>query len=261
MDAGATVRIGCSGWQYRDWRHSVYDGAPMNRWFERYAERFDTVELNTTFYRLPERSTVERWATDAPDGFVYAVKLGQFGSHRMKLRDVGSWLPNHVDRLELLGDAAGPTLVQLPQRWHADAGRLDEFFGHWPFDRFRIAVEFRHASWLCDEVFDVLERHGAALCIHDLLEDHPFVRTTDWTYLRFHGVDPIAQPYQGRYGAARLRVVVGALRQWLAEGTDVYGYFNNDWDANAVADATWLRDELARVGSPVRARVEDGGPG
>lgn len=217
----------------------------MASWFERYAARFDTVELNSTFYRLPEPSTVERWASAAPPGFLYAVKLGQFGSHRMKLRDAGSWLGNHVDRLDLLGDSAGPTLVQLPPQWHVDADRLDDFLSHWPFDRYRIAVEFRHASWLSEEVFDVLRSHGAALCVHDLVANHPFCRTTDWAYLRFHGVDPLVAPYRGRYGPARLGPVVDAVRPWVEDGVDVYAYFNNDWDANAVADAEWFRGQLS----------------
>src|SRR5690606_38164376 len=102
-------------WSYRDWRGPIYpDGLPARRWFEHYAGLFDTVELNSTFYRLPAAATVERWGHEAPPGFVYAVKLGAFGSHRMKLRDGARWLPNHLDRACRLGDSLGPTLVQLP---------------------------------------------------------------------------------------------------------------------------------------------------
>lgn len=240
-----TVRVGCSGWMYDDWRHTVYTGLPKRSWFGRYTELFDTVELNATFYRLPELATVGRWADDAPTGFLYAAKLGQFGSHRMKLRDPLGWLGNHVDRIDALGAHAGPTLVQLPPNWKVNAGRLDEFLDAWP-DRLRVAVELRHSTWLVDDVFSVLERHGAALCLHDLLPDHPLVRTTDWTYLRFHGTDPIVRPYHGRYGARRLRPLADLLGGWVDDGCDVYAYFNNDWDANAVADATWFRQQLAR---------------
>src|SRR4029079_14956278 len=104
----ASLRIGCSGWQYKDWREIVYPvGLPQRRWFEHYQQLFDTVELNSTFYRLPAASTVEGWASAARPGFLFAVKLGAFGSHRMKLNDAGSWLPNHLDRVIRLGEHLG----------------------------------------------------------------------------------------------------------------------------------------------------------
>src|SRR5690606_5352130 len=109
-------------------------------------------------------------------------------------------------------------------------------------------------TWLDDEVLSVLEAHGAALAIHDLLEGHPWVRTTDWTYVRFHGPDARRAPYQGRYGPRRLRPVAERLAAWMDEGADVYAYFNNDWDANAVHDATWLRDHLPVAAPRPRTR-------
>jgi len=217
--------------------------APTRRWFEVYAERFDTVELNTTFYRLPKASTVEGWASQAPPGFLYAAKVGQFGSHRMKLRDAASWLPHHLDRVERLGPALGPQLLQLPPRWRRDAGRLDEFLTAAPA-RHRWAVELRDPSWVHDDVFDVLVRHGAALCIHDLLPNHPWVRTAEFTYVRFHGPDALANRYVGRYTGRRLRRPTRQLQEWLDEGTDVYVYFNNDYCGHAVTDAEWLRARL-----------------
>jgi uncharacterized protein YecE (DUF72 family) len=216
--------------------------APARSWFGLYAEMFDTVELNNTFYRLPTREAVDAWASAAPPGFLFAVKLGQFGSHRMKLRDAARWLPNHLDRVTRLGAALGPNLVQLPPRWRCDAGRLDEFLAVAPRD-LRWAVEFREPSWLLDSTFAVLERHGAALCIHDLLPDHPWVRTTEWTYLRFHGPSP-GDPYQHAYGPRRLARVARRLRPWLEDGADVYAYFNNDIGGHAVTDARWLRRRL-----------------
>jgi uncharacterized protein YecE (DUF72 family) len=237
--------VGCSGWNYRDWRGPVYpEGLPQRRWFEHYATLFDTVELNTTFYRLPAATTVERWAEQAPAGFTFALKLGQFGSHRMKLRDAASWLPNHLDRVERLGPSLGPTLVQLPPRWRRNAERLDEFLSVAP-RRLRWAVEVREPSWLHDDVFEVLRRHGAALCIHDLLPDHPWIRTTDWTYVRFHGPEALTQKYWGRYGPDRLATPADRLAAWLAEGGDAYAYFNNDHLGHAVEDARWLARRLA----------------
>jgi uncharacterized protein YecE (DUF72 family) len=228
--------------------------AAASTWFATYARRFDTVELNSTFYRLPAAATVRSWAEQAPSGFCYAVKLGQFGSHRMKLRDPHGWLAHHLERVELLGRHLGPNLVQLPPRWRRNAGRLDEFLSAAP-RRLRWAVELRDRSWLDDEVFDVLARHGAALCIHDLLDDHPRVLTTDWTYVRFHGPDATHQPYRHRYGRRRLDRVAGWLGGWLEQGHDVFAYFNNDYEGNAVVDAEVLREMLTVGSSPARAET------
>jgi uncharacterized protein YecE (DUF72 family) len=229
---------------YKDWRGVVYpERLPQRRWLAHYATLFDTVELNNTFYRLPPPSTVEGWAEQAPPGFLFAVKLGQFGSHRMKLRDAVTWLPNHLDRVERLGAALGPNLVQLPPRWKRNVERLDEFLSVAP-KHLRWAVELRDPTWLHDDVFDVLARHGAALCIHDLLADHPWELTADWTYVRFHGPDALTTKYFGRYTGRRLRKPAERLAAWLDGGTDVYAYFNNDYEGFAVQDAQWLRDRL-----------------
>jgi len=238
------ARVGCSGWMYKDWRGIVYPAdLPQRRWFEHYATLFDTVEINNTFYRLPPASTVEGWAAQAPPGFLYALKLGQFGSHRMKLRDAVSWLPNHLDRAERLGRALGPTLVQLPPRWRRNAERLDEFLSAAP-TMMRWAVELREASWLHDDVFTVLAQHGAALCIHDLLADHPWELTADWTYVRFHGPNALERKYWGRYGGTRLWRAADRLGLWMDAGHDIYAYFNNDYEGHAVEDALWLRERL-----------------
>lgn len=241
------AHVGCSGWIYKHWRGIVYpEGLPQRRWFEHYASLFDSVEINNTFYRLPPATTVEAWAAQAPAGFTYALKLGAFGTHRMKLRDAASWLPNHLDRAERLGPTLGPTLVQLPPRWKRNVERLEEFFGAAPATM-RWAVELREPTWLHDDVFEVLRRHGAALCLHDLLAEHPLVCTTDWTYLRFHGPDALAHKYWGRYGEARLAPMADLMAKWMEHGTDVYAYFNNDHQGFAVEDGQWLSARLAAL--------------
>jgi uncharacterized protein YecE (DUF72 family) len=245
-----TAHVGCSGWVYRDWRGVVYPrDLPQRRWFTWYADHFDTVELNTTFYRLPAPRTVEGWAEQAPPNFTYALKMGAFGSHRMKLRDAASWLPNHLDRVRRLGPSLGPNLVQLPPRWRRDTGRLEEFLAVAGdlAPELRWAVELREPSWLHDDVFEALRRHRAALCLHDLLPRHPRLLTTDWTYVRFHGPDAVERAYQGRYGGRRLGRFAGRLQAWLADGADVYAYFNNDYEGHAFADAAWLRRRLTGV--------------
>src|SRR4051812_24459884 len=208
------ARVGCSGWMYKDWRGLVYpEKLPQRAWFEYYATLFDTVEINNTFYRLPPPSTVEKWAEQAPPGFEYAVKLGAFGSHRMKLRDAVSWLPNHLDRADRLGPTLGPNLVQLPPRWKRNVERPHEVLSVAP-QRMRWAVELRDPTWVHDDVFDVLRRHDAALCIHDLIEKHPWITTTDWTYVRFHGPEALTVKYQGKYGGRRLSPVAKRMAEW-----------------------------------------------
>ncbi len=192
---------------------------------------FDTVEINNTFYRLPPEGTVKAWAAAAPQGFIYALKLGAFGTHRMKLRDAASWLPNHIARLDLLGQAAGPTLVQLPPRWQRNVERLDEFLAERTESGIGGLSSFANASWLHDDVFETLERHGAALCVHDLLPKHPFVLTTDWTLhplswpecpeaavprkVRRASARPLGRPHDKapRRGSRRLRVLQQRLRR------------------------------------------------
>lgn len=244
MPRRGEARVGCSGWSYRDWRGVVYPAdVPARRWFEVYAQRFDTVELNSTFYRLPAAPTVDQWAGQAPPGFIYAVKVGQFGSHRMKLRDAASWLPRHLERVERLGAALGPNLLQLPPRWRRDVDRLEGFLDAAPRN-IRWAVELRDPSWLHDDVYEVLARHGAALCVHDLLADHPWCLTADFAYVRFHGPHALTRKYVGRYGGRRLWRPAERIRTWLDAGHDVYAYFNNDYEGHAVADAEWLRERV-----------------
>jgi uncharacterized protein YecE (DUF72 family) len=239
-----TAHVGCSGWSYPHWRGRAYPpDAPPRRWFGIYAERFDTVELNATFYRLPSESTVRSWADQAPAGFTYAVKVSRFATHQKKLKDPGGWVRTHVERMRDLGRTWGPNLLQLPPRWRRDTGRLDEALAALPGER-RWAVELRDPSWVHDDVLEVLARHEVALCIHDLIEDHPWELTTDWTYLRFHGPAARSAPYQGRYTGRRLWRVADRLEGWLADGCDVFAYFNNDEVGHAVEDAAWLADRL-----------------
>jgi uncharacterized protein YecE (DUF72 family) len=245
------IRIGCSGWLYRDWRGLVYPQQLAQRaWFEHYTSLFDTVELNTTFYRLPKRESVQKWHDAAPPGFVYALKLGQFGSHRMKLNDAASWLPNHVDRATTLGRFLGPTLIQLPPKWRRNVERLDEFFAATHTSEAQSmtwALEIREPSWLHDDVFHVLRRHNAALCVHDMIADHPFELTTDWTYVRFHGPDALRYKYWGLYGPERLEAWAQRLVELAARGISAYCYFNNDYQGFAVTDALWLRERVAAL--------------
>jgi uncharacterized protein YecE (DUF72 family) len=230
------LRVGTSGYQYRHWKGRFYPaGLAQRHWFRHYAEWFDTVEINNTFYRLPAPETFDRWRGQAPDGFVFALKFSRYGTHVKHLRDARAIVRRFLDSATRLGDRLGPILVQLPPRWHADPGRLDEFLSATDGER-RWSVEFRDADWLHDEVFDVLRRHGAALCIHDMIPGHPRELTADWTYLRFHG-----DHYTGSYSPQYLAAEARRISTLLEHGHDVYAYFNNDDNAWAVHNALALK--------------------
>jgi uncharacterized protein YecE (DUF72 family) len=232
--------IGTSGYQYDDWRGRFYPSdLPKSAWFAHYAEHFDAVELNATFYRLPEASTFDRWRNAAPAGFCYALKFSRYGTHMKKLKDPGGPIELFVERARLLGPTLGPILVQLPPRWHVDVGRLRAFLEAVP-KHYRWAIELRDPSWLCEDVYALLRKHGAALCVHDLIERHPRVQTADWVYLRFHG-----DRYSGSYSPQALSAAARRVRAHLANGRDVYAFFNNDVGGHAVRNAADLRRYVA----------------
>lgn len=242
------IRVGCSGWlHHRPLSQLSPTGRPSRAGVARYADNFDTIELGSTFRRLPKPATVERWADTAPPGFVYATKLSASAGGRQRLRYTDdTWLAEHVDRVRRLDGSRGPTVVQLPPRWPRDTGRLAALLATATSDPdLRWAVELRHPSWIDDAVFTVLADHGAALVLHDLIPDLPFVRTADWTYLRFHGADGGRRPYRSRYGGQHLAAVADRLGPWIAEGTDVYAYFNSRGEERAWDDARTLRQLLA----------------
>jgi uncharacterized protein YecE (DUF72 family) len=242
----ASAYVGCSGYDYPHWRGILYPpGLPRARWLAHYATVFDTVELNSTFYGLPSTATVRVWRDSVPPGFCFAVKLSRFGTHRKRLRDPEQWVAPFLERVEHLGPALGPVLVQLPPRFSPDPPRLASFLDVVPATR-RFAVEVRDPRWLCEEVYAVLREHDAALCVHDLIPGHPRVVTATWTYLRFHGPGD-GPAYTSGYRREALAGAARRIRRHLDEGRDVYAYFNNDAGGHAVHDARALKRMLART--------------
>jgi uncharacterized protein YecE (DUF72 family) len=230
------LRIGASGYEYAHWRGAFYPpDLPKKRWFTYYAQRFDTVEINYTFYRLPPAHTFDAWRDQAPEGFSYALKFSRYATHLKHLKEPDELIKRFLERASRLGEVLGPILVQLPPHWHADTERLTTFLQAAPRG-YRWAVEFRDPDWFCDEVFDILRAHGAALCIHDLLANHPQHLTTDWGYWRFHG-----RSYGGTYAQEALQAQARTLKQYLNDGLDVFVYFNNDAQGYAVQNAADLR--------------------
>jgi uncharacterized protein YecE (DUF72 family) len=161
------ARVGCSGWQYKHWRGDFYPSElPMRRWLEHYASQFDTVEINNSFYRLPEAATFASWRDGVPAGFLYSVKASRFLTHMKKLKDPEAPLQRLFDRAAELGDALGPVLYQLPPRWPVDLDRFRTFLAALPTGRAHV-VEFRDPSWYAAPVYDALAHHGVAMCLHD----------------------------------------------------------------------------------------------
>lgn len=256
MDLTHQLRVGCSGWQYRHWRGDFYPAElPQSRWFAHYAQAFDTVEINNSFYRLPPPETFAKWRDKAPDGFVYAVKASRFLTHMKKLKDPEDPLSRFFDAATNLGPALGPVLYQLPPGWKLDLERLTRFLEALP-SGFRHGIEFRDPSWYDDRVFERLARYGVALCLHDMqgsaterMVVGPFV------YVRFHHG---TARYGGRYSDERLDEWAGWLGGRLTEGFDVFAYFNNDTGGHAPRDAIRLRNRIharLREPAPARARV------
>jgi uncharacterized protein YecE (DUF72 family) len=236
MGVRGEFRVGTSGYQYRHWKGDFYPAELSQReWFGFYTRQYDTVEINNTFYRIPGPETFDRWRDEAPPGFRFALKYSRYATHMKRLKDPGEALERFLEPAERLGARLGPILVQLPPSWGAHSERLDSFLREAP-RRHRFAVELRDKAWLCKEVYDVLRERGAALVIHDMIEDHPVELTAGWTYLRFHG-----RRYTTGYSPQALAAQARRIRCWLAEGHDVYAFFNNDVGGHAPCNASDLR--------------------
>jgi uncharacterized protein YecE (DUF72 family) len=250
------IRIGCSGWQYKHWKGVFYPAElSQSRWFEFYSGRFDTVEINNSFYRLPEAATFARWREQAPRQFLYAIKASRFLTHMKKLKDPEAPLERFFANARELGQRAGPVLYQLPPRWPLNLDRLERFLDavvqqnralrETAFKgRLRHAVEFREPGWYDDRVYSLLDRHRVALCLHDMQGSaSPRLIVGPFVYVRFHG----RTKYAGRYEDSLLDAWAGWLAERASEGLDVFAYFNNDSDGHAPYDAARLRERIHAI--------------
>ena len=234
------VRIGCSGWNYAHWRGLIYEpGLSTRRWLEHYATLFDTVEVNSTFDRLPRRDAVAHWAEQAPEGFVFAIKASRYLTHVKRLRDLGDGIAHLHERLEplLRTPKLGPILWQLPADFRRDDERLAAALAQLPAGE-RHCFEFRHESWFAQDVYGLLREHGVALVIGDHPE-RPFQsheQTADWSYVRLHYG---SRGRRGNYSDAELEEWAARVRRFRRAG-DVYCYFNNDWEGFAIRNALEL---------------------
>lgn len=231
------VLIGCSGWNYADWRGPFYPerGCPTSRWLEFYAEHFPTVEINSTFYRLASRDAVARWVKQTPPDFVFAPKISRYITHMKRLSDMDQAVGRFYERIEPLVESPklGPVLWQLPENFHRDDERLQNALDRLPAGRH--AFEFRHKSWFEEPVYAMLRARDVALVIGDEPR-RPFQTyefTTGFTFIRFH------YGHRGRggnYSRTELEEWAKRIRRWRRQ-VEVFVYFNNDWRAYAIRNA------------------------
>jgi len=245
------VYIGTSGWVYRSWENTFYpDGLPSAEHLAFYTRQFPTVEINATFYRLPTIKMVKGWRDHAPPGFVFAVKGSRYITHLKKLTNLNGALNKFFGRIQPLQKRVGPVLWQLPPFLQKDSERLETFLAKLP-PGYCHAVEFRHSSWLENDVFEVLRHHGAAnVSVSSAGMPMNLEVTADFVYIRFHGLrDGAAHDYS----RAELQPWANHIRKQSEAGKNVYAYFNNDANVRAPADAKVL---MKLIGP---AAVEGGG--
>jgi len=233
------VRVGCSGWQYDSWRGRLYqEGLAKGRWLERYSQVFDTVEVNSTFYRLASSEAVARWVEETPADFMFACKASRYMTHVKRLQNLADGIGRYYEGIQPLADAGklGPIVWQFPANFHRDDDRLGRALPLLPPGRH--CFEFRHESWFVPEIEELLRSHDAALVIGDHRQRRFQTRTltTDWTYLRFH----YGRARDGAYGEAALRNWSERVDDWR-RSADVYAYFNDDWNGHALREAVRLR--------------------
>lgn len=239
----AVVSIGTSGWNYDHWRGPFYDESlPQNKWLEFYAEHFRSVEINNSFYQLPDKKTIRHWRDTVDSDFVFAIKASRYITHMKKLKDPQESTKKFFDVADQLKDQLGPILFQLPPRWHCNLDRLEEFLQTLP-NGYHHVFEFRDESWWQADVYDLLREYGAAFCIFDLEgKVSPRDVTADFVYVRLHG--PSKTAYQGSYDNHALSGWAGAFSSWRNQGRDVCCYFDNDQNGYAARNALQMQNML-----------------
>jgi uncharacterized protein YecE (DUF72 family) len=239
----AQWRIGTSGWNYKHWKEIFYPPkVPASKWLDFYADRFDTVEVNATFYRLPKPQTFDNWYRKTPDHFIWSVKGSKFITHTRRLKDCGEPLSRLYGSLERLNEKLGPILFQLPPSLSFDRDLFIRFCENLN-PGLRHTIEIRHPSWIDHQVFEILKAHNFAFCISDTAGRYPYHEeiTADFIYIRLHGSRKL---YASEYSEEELQSWAGKIKEW---GLDTYLYFDNDFEGFAVKNAERLREILSNT--------------
>lgn len=236
------IYIGTSGWYYEHWYGRYYPkDLPKEGLLPHYAKQFNTVELNNTFYHLPKSEVVKSWAKKVPRDFLFAVKASRFITHIKKLRNTKDAISLFLKRVSYLGDKLGPVLYQLPPFLKRDNELLKKFLSSLPSD-YKNVIEFRNESWLCEEVYRILDGYNVAFCIVSM-PDFPVVVKTcgDFSYIRFHGASAL---YGSNYSDKELKEWADIVKKIRRLAKEIYIYFNNDANAYAIKNALKLKEIL-----------------
>lgn len=231
--------IGTSGWNYPSWRDSFYAGRPRREWLAYCAQRFSSLEVNATFYRLQSRATQRRWGNETPAAFRFAIKANRYLTHNKKLSDPVPPIRLERDRAAALGGKLATVVWQLPVNFRCNVQRLEVFArALYRWRRVRHTIEFRHPSWMIADVAGCLREHAIAVCQSDAADWPRWdIVTADFVYVRLHGRE---RTYASDYRESELRLWADRVRAWLCEGRDVYVYFDNDALGHAPANAARL---------------------
>ncbi|RUR09384.1 DUF72 domain-containing protein [Legionella sp. km772] len=235
-----TFNIGTSGWSYAGWLGNFYpEKIKSTLILPYYANHLDSVELNNSFYQIPSTKNITRWKDITPDNFIFSCKANRYITHFKKLEDTSETLERLLHAFSHFEEKLGPILFQFPPYWAKDIERLKQFIKQLP-EKYLYTFEFRHKSWFCEELYELLHQYSAALCFYDhKLFRSPEVVTGDFIYIRMHG--PNATAYQGAYEESTLEEYAKKLVNWHKDGKAIYCYFDNDEKANAPKDAQRLR--------------------
>jgi uncharacterized protein YecE (DUF72 family) len=240
MNVKDNVHIGTSGWHYEHWKGPFYPKKmEESEFLDYYMKRLNTVEINNSFYNLPDAKTLRQWRDTVPKEFIFSVKASRYITHMKKLKDPKKSLSTLLRRLGSLGDKIGPILFQLPPRWKVNAGRLRSFLELLPDDN-KYTFEFRDHSWFEEQVYEALSEHNAAFCIYELAGNiSPLEVTADVIYIRLHGP---GDAYEGSYPTRTLNKWAKHIFDWIEDGKAVYCYFDNDQAGYATKNALKLQE-------------------
>lgn len=245
----ANLLIGTSGWVYESWRDRFYPSELKSKdELQFFAREFPTVEINYTFYKLPESEVFSAWRNQVPKDFLFSVKASRFLTHMKKLKDADEPWGRILERTKKLKSKCGPILLQFPEKWKKNKQRLEEFLeivrDSAAQEQHQLVFELRNSTWASDDVFELLRKHNAAFCIADSYKFKRFdVATASFVYFRYHGMCKSNPDYSKK----RLRKEAKIIESFLDEGLDVFVYFNNDTDGFAIENARYLRSCLPEV--------------
>lgn len=237
------IHIGTSGWNYDHWKEAFYPkNLSQDQWLDHYKDQFDTVEVNNSFYKLPDTRTLEKWKKNVPENFVFAAKANRYITHMKKLNEPEDSLNKMLDAFKSLGNNLEPILFQLPPNWKFNEERFRQFTDLLP-DDFIYVFEFRNKDWINETSFSILEEKNSAFCIYELAGyQSPEEVTADFVYIRLHG--PSNKKYRGKYNQEQLSYWADRLNTWSEQNKDVYIYFDNDEKGYAPQNALELKEMI-----------------